>query len=148
MKKTIFGISLLTLTCLYGLLAGLVILIVMLCGGDILYAIVGCIIVLIIQFLISPWLTDLSMKWFYKVRFDQNVPEFVRKTVEDMATKYNAKMPKIGIIEDGGPNAFTYGRTPNDARIVFLTPVIKSLLALKYSRIDSQLINSSASDES
>ena len=118
MKKTIFGISLLTLTCLYGLLAGLVILIVMLCGGDILYAIVGCIIVLIIQFLISPWLTDLSMKWFYKVRFDQNVPEFVRKTVEDMATKYNAKMPKIGIIEDGGPNAFTYGRTKNDARIV------------------------------
>ncbi len=28
------------------------------------------------------------------------------------------KTPRFGIIDDGGPNAFTYGHTPNNARIV------------------------------
>ena len=78
MKQKIFGISMLTITCLYGLLAGIVILAVMLLGGNILYAIVGSLIVLIIQFLISPWLTDISMRWFYKAKFNEPIPEYLK----------------------------------------------------------------------
>ena len=37
------------------------------------------------------------------------------------------KYPKIGYIKDGSPNAFTYGRTKNDARIM-LTHGIFDLL--------------------
>ena len=118
MKKGLFGISMLTITCLYGLLAGIVILAVLLLGGDVLYAIIGSIIVIIIQFLISPWLTDLSMKLFYKAKFDYNVPEYLKKFIEEECNKHGVKYPKIGFIDDGAPNAFTYGRTKKDARII------------------------------
>ena len=118
MKQKLFGISMLTITCLYGLLAGIVILAVMLLGGNILYAIIGSIIVILIQFLISPWLTDLSMRFFYKAKFGVEIPDYLRKFIDEECKKHNVKNPKIGFIDDGAPNAFTYGRTKRDARIV------------------------------
>ena len=127
MKKGILGISMLTITCLYGLLAGVVILAVLLAGGEVLYAIIGSIIVLLIQFLISPWLTDLTMKWFYKAKFDYEVPEYLKKFLKDECSKHNVKYPKIGFIDDGAPNAFTYGRTKKDARIVFTRGILELL---------------------
>ena len=127
MKNKILGISMLTITCLYGMLAAIVILVVLLAGGDVLYAILGSIIVLIIQFLISPWLTDLTMKWFYKAKFGADIPEYLSKFIKDQCKKHDVTYPKIAIIDDGGPNAFTYGRTKKDARIV-LTRGIFDLL--------------------
>ncbi len=118
MKKSLFGISLITISCLYGLLAAVVILVVLLAGGNVLFAIIGSIIVLLIQFLISPWLTDLSMRWFYKANFNAEIPDYLKKFIEEECSKHGVTYPKIGIIEDGGPNAFTYGRTKKDARIV------------------------------
>jgi len=127
MKRSILGISMLTVTCLYGILAAIVILIVMLCGGEILYAIIGSLIVLLIQFLISPWLTDLSMKWFYKAKFDAEIPEYLKEFINKECEKHNVKYPKIGIIDDGAPNAFTYGRTKKDARIVVTRGIFELL---------------------
>ena len=127
MKKSLFGISLLTITCLYGLLAAIVILIVMLCGGEILYAIVGSLIVLIIQFLISPWLTDLSMKLFYKAKFGYEIPDYLKEFIEEVCRENNIKYPKIGFIDDGSPNAFTYGRTKKDARIILTRGIFELL---------------------
>ena len=111
MKKGILGISMLTITCLYGLLAAIVILVVMLAGGEILFAIVGSIIVILIQFLISPWLTDLSMKWFYKAKFGYEAPDYLEKFISEECAKHNIATPKLAFIDDGAPNAFTYGRT-------------------------------------
>ena len=37
------------------------------------------------------------------------------------------KYPKIGYIDDGAPNAFTYGRTKNDARIVLTRGIFELL---------------------
>ena len=107
MKSKILGISMLTLTCLYGILAGFVILIVMIAGGDVLYAVIGSLIVLIIQFLISPWLTDLSMKLFYRAKFDVTIPDYLKTFIEEECKKHNVVYPKIGYIEDGAPKAFT-----------------------------------------
>ena len=127
MKSKILGISMLTLTCLYGILAGFVILIVMIAGGDVLYAVIGSLIVLIIQFLISPWLTDLSMKLFYRAKFDVTIPDYLKTFIEEECKKHNVVYPKIGYIEDGAPNAFTYGRTKKDARIVITKGVFDLL---------------------
>ena len=127
MKKSLFGVSMITIASLYGLLAGLVILITIIAGGEVLYAILGSIIVLIIQFLISPWLTDLSMRWFYKAKFDKEIPEFLQKFIAEECQKHNIKYPKIGIIDDGSPNAFTYGRTRKDARIIITRGIFELL---------------------
>ena len=127
MKKNLLGISLITMTCLYGLLAAIIILIFILTGLPVINGIVLSIIILILQFLISPFLTDLSMKWFYKARFENDIPEYLKNFINQICDKYNMKYPKIGLIDDGAPNAFTYGRTKNDARIV-LTRGIFNLL--------------------
>lgn len=116
--KSLGFISLITLTCLYGLLAGLVILICILSDASVLNAVLISIAVLIVQFLISPWLTDLSMRLFYKAKFDAALPQWLTDFVAKTCDRYGAKMPKIGFIDDGAPNAFTYGRTKNDARII------------------------------
>lgn len=127
MKKNLLGISLITMTCLYGLLAAIIILIFILTGLPVINGIVLSIIILIIQFLISPFLTDLSMKWFYKARFENDIPEYLKNFINQICDKYNMKYPKIGLIDDGASNAFTYGRTKNDTRIV-LTRGIFNLL--------------------
>ncbi len=118
MKSKLLGISMLTVTCLYGMLAAIIILVVKLLGGEILFGITVGILVLVIQFLISPWLTDLSMRLFYKANFNAELPEYLKSFLFDECKKYNMKNPRVGVIDDGGPNAFTYGRTKNDARIV------------------------------
>ena len=127
MKKSILGISTLTLTVLYGLLAAIIILVVFISGGNVLYGVIGSLIVLLIQFLISPWLTDITMRWFYKAKFGEAIPEYLKEFIENECKLHNVKYPKIAIIHDGAPNAFTYGRTKKDARLV-LTEGIFDLL--------------------
>lgn len=127
MKKSLVGVSLLTITCLYGLLSAIIILIALLTGQDIVLSIYISIAVIVIQFLIAPWLTDLTMRWFYKAKFGEQIPDYLKEFIDNICKKYNMKYPKIGIIHDGSPNAFTYGRFKNDARIV-LTDGIFNLL--------------------
>ena len=127
MKKNLLGISLITMTCLYGLLAAVIILIFILTGLPVINGIIISIVVLLIQFLISPFLTDLSMKWFYKTNFNPEIPEYLRSFINSVCEKYNMKYPKIGLIEDGAPNAFTYGRTKNDARVVITRGILNLL---------------------
>ena len=69
MKKNLLGISLLTISGLYFLLAIVIIFITIITGVPVIYGIISSIIILLIQFLISPFITDLSMKWFYKTKF-------------------------------------------------------------------------------
>ncbi len=127
MRKSILGISTLTLVSLYGLLGAIIIIAVILLGGQAIYGIIASLIVLVLQFLISPWLTDISMRWFYKAKFGEEIPEYLKKFVEKECELHNVKYPRIAIIHDGAPNAFTYGRTKKDARLV-LTQGIFDLL--------------------
>ena len=127
MKKNLFGISMMTLVGLYVLLSVIIIGLFLIFNLPVQYGILSSIIIIIIQFLISPFLTDLSMKWFYHAKFDAEIPEYLNKFIQEQCTKYNMKYPRIGYINDGSPNAFTYGHTKNDARIV-LTRGIFDLL--------------------
>lgn len=127
MKKSLLGISLLTITCLYGLLGIIIIPITYMAGVDTIIGIYITIGIIVLQFLLAPFFTDLSMKWFYKAKFNEEIPEYLKTFITELCNKYNVKYPKIGIIHDGAPNAFTYGRTKKDARIV-LTDGIFNLL--------------------
>jgi heat shock protein HtpX len=128
MKKSIIGISTLTLTVLYGLLAAIIILAFLVTGGDVLVGILISLVVLVLQFFISPWLTDLSMRWLYRAKFGEAIPDYLQKFIEEQCRLNNVTYPRIAIIHDGAPNAFTYGRTKKDARLV-LTEGIFNLLS-------------------
>ena len=125
--KNLFAVSTMTLVGLYALLSIVVLAVCLVCNVPMMYGVVGSIIVLILQFLISPFITDLTIKWFYKAHFDAEIPEYLRIFIEEVCAKENMKYPKIGLIEDGAPNAFTYGHTKNDARVVITRGILELL---------------------
>lgn len=127
MKKSLLGVSLFTLTCLYCVLFAVIFLIGLVAGAEMSSLILISIIVLVVQFLISPILTDLSMKWFYKARFDCQAPDYLINFINEICAQNKMKFPKIGYIDDGAPNAFTYGRTKNDARIILTRGIFDML---------------------
>lgn len=123
----LFSVSLLTITCLYGLLVALGVGISLACGISVLPALIVGIIVLIIQFIISPWLMDLTTRWLYHADFNKEIPDYLKKFITEVCEKNKIKYPKIGIIDDGTPNCYTYGRTKKDARIVITRGVFELL---------------------
>lgn len=127
MKKSLMGASIFTLCGLYFLLSAITILIGILTDVPLLTILFINIIIILIQFLISPFLTDLSMKWFYKAKFDCEIPEYLKSFIEEVCTQNNMKFPRIGYIDDGAPNAFTYGHTKNDARVVITRGILELL---------------------
>lgn len=127
MKNKLVLTSLITITGLYAVLILFLLIVFNVFGWSISYLLIASVIVLIIQFLIAPSLMDLVMKCFYKVKFDVNIPDYLKEYIERICNDNKMKYPKIGYIKDGSPNAFTYGRTKNDARIV-LTQGIFDLL--------------------
>jgi len=74
-------------------------------------------------FFLSPFLMDLIQHWLYKTRWVQladieiQSPETAR-IIRRVCQQKNLKIPKLGIIDDQNPTAFTYGSLPNSARLV------------------------------
>ena len=127
MKRNLLGISTFTLVGLYALLSIIVLGVCLFCGISMYIGLGISLVVLIIQFLIAPWITDLTMRWFYKAKFGAELPTYLNEFVDGICTKYNMKRPKFAIIDDGAPNAFTYGRTKNDARVVLTRGIFELL---------------------
>lgn len=74
-------------------------------------------------FFISPWLMDLTQKWLYQTHWislgdlADRSPE-TAKIIRKVCGEKNLKHPRLGIINDQNPTAFTYGSLPNSARLV------------------------------
>lgn len=87
------------------------------------------ILINIIIWLVSPWFSDLMFKWFYKIKFykidEVNKPWI--KFVKNVCDKHKIKYPKIGIIDDNNPTAFTYGSASYNARVVLSEGLFKFL---------------------
>ena len=127
MKKHLLGVSIFTITSLYVLLSIIVIFVGSIFGLKLSTILLVSILVLIVQLLVAPFFTDLSMKWIYKAKFDYQLPEYLQKFISSVCQTNNMKYPKIGYIDDGSPNAFTYGRTKNDTRIVLTRGIFETL---------------------
>ena len=61
------------------------------------------------------------------MQFDENLPEYLDIFIRESCEKHNMQYPRIGFIDDGSPNAFTYGRTKNDARVVITRGILDLL---------------------
>jgi heat shock protein HtpX len=83
-----------------------------------IYTVIG---IFLFSALFSPWLMDFSITFFYSA-YKKNVselPKYLQGFIEDIATAHHMKIPTIYVIDDESPQAFTYGYTPNTARLVF-----------------------------
>ncbi len=116
--------SLLTLFLLSGFVFATLLLVFYLYGYvDFVLLILLTVAYNIIVWLISPKISDFIYRYFYQLRW-VSLEELARKSagaarvIREVCSKYNFKIPKLGIIPDKNPNAFTYGSGRWNARIV------------------------------
>ncbi len=74
-------------------------------------------------FFLSPFLMDLTQNWLYKTRWVElaeieNLSPQTIAVIRRVCQQKKIKTPRLGIIEDQNPTAFTYGSLPNSARLV------------------------------
>lgn len=127
MNSKLLAVSTFTMVLLYSMLSVVILGVCLFTNIPITYGIVASLIVLFIQFFISPWITDFVMKHFYHANFDCSLPDNLAHFVNEVCVKNGILYPKIGYIDDGAPNAFTYGRTKKDARVVITRGILELL---------------------
>ncbi|MTJ48857.1 zinc metalloprotease HtpX [Dolichospermum sp. UHCC 0259] len=74
-------------------------------------------------FFLSPFLMDLTQSWLYQTRWVnlaeiENLSPETAKIIRQVCQQKNITTPRLGIIDDQNPTAFTYGSLPNSARLV------------------------------
>jgi len=123
MNKLIWS-SLVTLGVLFSFVFGLIVLLLLYVDAiNLGAAIVFTIIINFLLWLLGPTITDLIIKFLHKARFlsknevAQAYPE-VYAIIEQVSTEYKFTFPRIAIIPDRNPTAFTYGSARYNARIV------------------------------
>ncbi|MEM3396445.1 MAG: zinc metalloprotease HtpX [Thermoplasmata archaeon] len=76
-----------------------------------------------LQWAISPFI----LSWIYKIEWTslEALPPAIGTYITDVCTRKRINVPKIGIIDDLNPNAFTFGWTKNHARIAITRGVLE-----------------------
>ncbi|MFN5474222.1 MAG: zinc metalloprotease HtpX, partial [Pseudanabaena sp.] len=95
-------------------------------------AVIVTVLVNAIIFFVSPWIMDLTQGWLYHTRW-VNLAEIERlspesaRTIQRVCNLKKITQPRLGIIDDNNPTAFTYGALPNSARLVVSAGLFKYL---------------------
>ena len=77
-------------------------------------AVVFTLVFNIAAFFLSPWLMDFTQGWLYQTRWvslaevESQSPE-AAKVIQYVCAEKQLKQPRLGIIDDQNPTAFTYG---------------------------------------
>jgi Zn-dependent protease with chaperone function/Zn-finger nucleic acid-binding protein len=113
--------SITTFIGLYALLAFLITLAVIYFDYSFIVGIYITTAFALIGVLTGPKLMDMSVFLFYSGHETDinNLTPVARSFIEKICKEKNIKYPKVFIINDDTPQAFTYGYTPNSARIVY-----------------------------
>ena len=81
------------------------------------------------NFIFSPILLDWQLKLFGSLDWVEldRLPLLFKNSLLRLCQENRIPIPKIGIINDDSPQAYTYGRTPYSARVVFSKGIFKLL---------------------
>ena len=120
--------SAVTLSLIGGMVLVLVLAVVFIMGSEnpgtgLAISVAITLIFNIAAFFLSPWLMDLTQRWLYQTRWVSlaDIAELSPETAEviqRVCAEKKLKQPRLGIIDDQNPTAFTYGSLPNSARLV------------------------------
>lgn len=105
---------------LYALLVGVLLLVAPFIGVDWQWVVGGAAVVIVLQFIFGPWIMDLTVRWLYSARWvpRDELPAHLSAFIARVCGEHDMPFPSVAIIDDGAPQAFTYGHTPSNARIV------------------------------
>lgn len=117
-----------TISLLFGIVLVLILGITLISGSDNPIAGLGMAVAIavvfnLVVFFLAPFIMDMTQHWLYKTRW-VSLEEIARRSPETSAVirricaEKQIKQPRLGIIDDENPTAFTYGSLPNSARLV------------------------------
>ncbi len=117
-----------TITLLFGMVLALGLSIIFILGSEdpisgLGFAIAFTLVFNTAAFFLSPFLMDLSQRWLYQTRWVdisevENLSPETASVIRRVCEQKKLKTPRLGIIDDQNPTAFTYGSLPNSARLV------------------------------
>ena len=120
----------LTLTLLFGFMIAIFGAVALIYGprgsliGTLIFAVGLAAVGTLIQWVIGPML----IKWTTRMReIEPGEYEWIQRFVDATAKHAGIKTPKLYIVADGTPNAFAFGRTPNDSNIAIHTGLLQIL---------------------
>jgi Zn-dependent protease with chaperone function/Zn-finger nucleic acid-binding protein len=85
--------------------------------------------IVILQFMVAPWISDMSLRLLGSlewIEFSSLAPG-IQTFVKGVCQRNHLPIPRIGVIADSPPNAFTYGRGPSSARLVLTRGIFEHL---------------------
>ena len=91
---------------------------------SLIYAVIGTILFVLLQYLIGPSIVAVSSRLQYLKPGDN---PWLETTVKELSEKSGIKMPRLAISPDNSPNAFVFGRTANSATLTVHEGLLKSL---------------------
>lgn len=112
-----FTRSILILLALYGLVFAIGDLYLARVGIPLWGAIAFAVVFIGFQYLIGPWLIEMVVSIHWDDLYPA-LPARNREFIERLCTERGLKVPRIGVIPSGTPNAFSFGHTPGDSRVV------------------------------
>jgi Zn-dependent protease with chaperone function len=109
--------SLLILLALYGLVFALGDMFLAHEHASVWWAVGFSVGIIGLQYLVGPWFIE----WLLAIVWDDGanlLPAENREFVAKLCAERGIKVPRMGIIYSGTPNAFSFGHTPGNARVV------------------------------
>jgi heat shock protein HtpX len=119
-----FGLTM-RMMFIIGALFGILYLVVAIVGqGTVIFNLIVAGAILLIQYFISPYIVE----WTMRVRYvsEDEAPE-LNRMVEELAEKAGIPKPKVGISDMPIANAFAFGRTVRDGRVVVTQEILNLL---------------------
>ena len=118
--------SILIVLALYGIVFAIGAAYIAHSGAPLWVALAFPVVMVGIQYLLGPYLIELVMDicWYEQ---GGGLPAENEKFIEHLCAQRGLKVPRIGIIQSGTPNAFSFGRVRSDARVVVTTGLLEVL---------------------
>jgi len=114
--------SALTLVVLFGILFAVITAVLVYLQAPVWLAVIVVLVIAGIQYAISPYIIE----WIYKIQWQppEHVDQGIATLIRQVCHNQGLHEPKFGVIEDGNPNAFTFGHYPGDARLVITRGIL------------------------
>jgi Zn-dependent protease with chaperone function/Zn-finger nucleic acid-binding protein len=86
-------------------------------------------VAILAQYCLSPMLLDLFLRWMQSMEWvsREELPPHLVEFLDRLCRARKIPFPRVGIIDDGNPNAFTYGHYPTNARLVLTAGLLEIL---------------------
>lgn len=122
---TLFSRSLMVLAMLFGLLFAVLIAVQTALGLPAWFAVAAAVVVVFLQYLIGPYV----IQWIFHIQWppEAGLTPRLERFIEDSCRRLRIRSPRLGVISDGNPNAFTFGHYPGNARLVVTRGLLQML---------------------